>query len=355
MPDRSDDKMMRTAVPADAGEIARILRATRTHSLPYLPDLHTPAEDLAFIRDTVLVGNIVHVAEWDGVIAGFCAHREGWIDHLYVLPAFHGKGIGTALLNQAKADNDRLELWAFQRNSRAIAFYERHGFVIVERTDGSGNEEKEPDARLLWLKPRTALANRIIDHYERHAHAWDADRQAGTGTDHVWLARFADRLPQFARILDLGCGSGMPVAAFMVARGFSVTGVDSSPSMIAMGRERLPDQNWIVADMRKLALDERFDGILAWDSFFHLDAGDQRRMFEIFDRHADEKALLLFNAGPAAGEAIGNYRGDPLFHASLGPQEYQSLLSRHGFEIIGHAVNDPAAGGRTVWLCEHRR
>jgi len=195
------------------------------------------------------------------------------------------------------------------------------------------------------------LSDRIIGHYERHALAWDADRQAGSGTDRLWLENFANRLPKDARVLDLGCGSGRPVAAHMAERGFKITGVDSSPTMISLCRDRLPDQSWIVADMRKLALDETFDGILAWDSFFHLDEHDQRRVFEVFDRHAGENALLMFNAGPGPGEAIGTYRGDPLFHASLSPEEYQSLLARHGFEILDHAINDPRAGGRTVWLC----
>lgn len=196
----------------------------------------------------------------------------------------------------------------------------------------------------------TKLSDRIIDHYQRHARAWDTDRQAGTGTDRVWLERFADRVLPGARILDLGCGSGRPVAAFLAERGLKVTGIDSSPTMISLCRQRLPGQRWIVADMRNLALDETFDGILAWDSFFHLDADDQRHMFAVFARHANEGAPLLFNAGPAAGEAIGDYRGDPLFHASLAPGEYQSLLARHGFAILDHAVNDPQAGGRTVWL-----
>lgn len=199
------------------------------------------------------------------------------------------------------------------------------------------------------------LCDRIIDHYERHALAWDADRRSGTGTDRIWLERFADRLPPGASILDLGCGPGKPVAAYMVERGFKVTGVDSSASMIGLSRERLPDQTWIVADMRNLALDDTFDGILAWDSFFHLKADDQRLMFEVFDRHACPDAILMFNAGPGAGEAIGTYRGDPLYHASLAAEEYRSLLARHGFAIIAHAVNDAQAGGRTVWLCARRR
>lgn len=354
MPDRSNDIVIRTALAADAPDIARILRQTRRHSLPYLPDLHTPAEDIAFIAETVLAEDDVRVAERGGRIVGFCAYREGWLDHLYVHPEHHNKGIGTSLLACAKEANGRLELWAFQRNAPAIAFYERHGFAIVETTDGSGNEEKEPDARLLWQKSETSLADRIIDHYERHARAWDTDRQAGTGTDHAWLERFAGRLQRGAHVLDLGCGSGRPVAAFMVECGFKVTGVDSSPTMISLCRERLPGETWIVADMRNLALDQTFDGILAWDSFFHLNAEDQRLMFDVFDRHAGTGALLMFNAGPAEGEAIGDYRGDPLFHASLAPGEYQSLLARHRFEILDHAVNDPEAGGRTVWLCRRQ-
>jgi GNAT superfamily N-acetyltransferase len=140
------------AAISDAPEIARLLRETRQHSLPYLPDLHSPKEDLEFIRETVLNACTVIVAKTGETIVGFCAYRDGWIDHLYVLPKHHGKGVGTSLLASAKHANDRLELWVFQKNARAIAFYERNGFAAVERTDGSGNEEKEPDSRLYWQR-----------------------------------------------------------------------------------------------------------------------------------------------------------------------------------------------------------
>jgi trans-aconitate methyltransferase len=72
-----------------------------------------------------------------------------------------------------------------------------------------------------------------------------------------------------------------PVAQYLAEQGLHVTGVDSSPTMISLCRKRLPDQEWIVADMRQLALGRRFDGILASDSFFHLDYDDQHRMFAI--------------------------------------------------------------------------
>jgi hypothetical protein len=112
----------------------------------------------------------------------------------------------------------------------------------------------------------------------------------------------------------------------------------------------MPDQEWIVGDMRSLALGRRFDGVLAWDSFFHLGHEDQRTMFGIFAAHAAPAAILMFNAGFGHGEAVGSYRGDPLYHASLDASEYEALLAQFGFELIEHSINDPAKGGRIFWL-----
>jgi SAM-dependent methyltransferase len=196
------------------------------------------------------------------------------------------------------------------------------------------------------------LANRIVGHYEKHAVAWDWDRQNGHWNDKVWHDRFIDRLRKGAKVLDLGCGSGRPVGQYMDELGLRVTGIDSSPTMISFCRERLPNHEWIIADMRQLALGRRFDGILAWDSFFHLNHDDQRRMFTIFAERASAGTVLMFNTGPQHGEGVGEYRGDPLYHASLSPTEYETLAKRFGFDVIQHAANDAATGGRTVWLCQ---
>ena len=188
-------------------------------------------------------------------------------------------------------------------------------------------------------------------HYKRHAHAWDADRRAAVWNDRPWHDRFIAALPRPANVLDLGCGSGSPVARHMVQSGLGVTGVESSPTLISLCRKRLPDQKWLVQDMRLLRLSRQFDGVLAWDSFFHLEPGDQRRMFDVFARHATPSAILMFNSGPAHGEALGEYRGDPLYHASLSADEYRDLLRGIRFEVITHAVEDwQTGGGRTVWL-----
>ena len=155
-------------------------------------------------------------------------------------------------------------------------------------------------------------------------------------------------------ILDLGCGSGEPVARHLVERGFRVTGVDSSPSLIALCRARMPEQQWLVGDMRALDLGRRFDGILAWYSLFHLHFDDQRAMFSRIADHAREGAPMMFASGPEHGEAIGEWQGEPLYHASLAPDEYRTLLESNGFELLFFRPGVPVADGPSVWLARRR-
>ncbi|HYM20483.1 MAG TPA: GNAT family N-acetyltransferase, partial [Candidatus Kapabacteria bacterium] len=137
---------------ADSAEIARILRTTMDHDLPYLPKLHTPEEDVEFIRNNVFTECTVIVSKEDDTIAGFCAYKDGWVNHLYILPKYQGQGRGSALLKMAMDANRELQLWTFQKNARARKFYEAHGFSVVELTNGEGNEEKEPDLRYVWKR-----------------------------------------------------------------------------------------------------------------------------------------------------------------------------------------------------------
>ncbi|MEE1923626.1 methyltransferase domain-containing protein [Pseudomonas sp. 148P] len=198
--------------------------------------------------------------------------------------------------------------------------------------------------------PHHPSARHIIALYDRHARHWDRLR-SNHFNDRKWIERFASSLPPSSGVLDLGCGAGQPVAGAMIEAGHAVTGVDSSARMIAMCRERFAGHTWIQADMRTLDLNRRFDGILAWNSFFHLHYDDQRGMFPLFQRHAAPGALLMFTSGTGLGEALGEFQGETLYHASLDPQEYANLLQEHGFEVLDHVVEDPQSGGLTIWLC----
>jgi SAM-dependent methyltransferase len=194
-------------------------------------------------------------------------------------------------------------------------------------------------------------ADRIIALYERHAHHWDTNRTRNL-FEKPWLERFRALLPTGGAVLDIGCGSGEPIARHFIEAEYELTGVDSSHAMISLCKARFPDKTWVVADMRALSLESRFNGILAWDSFFHLTPGDQRGMFKIFRQHARPKAALMFTSGPRAGVAMGTYEGEPLYHASLDPQEYRALLDEHGFESVSYVPEDPTCGAHTIWLAQ---
>jgi GNAT superfamily N-acetyltransferase len=140
---------LRRATLADASEIGAIFAASR-RLLSFLPELHTVEEDHAHVRDHILVASEVTLAQRDGRIAGFLARRGSEIDHLYVAADGLGRGIGSALIADAKSRHDRLELWCFADNLPARRFYEKHGFRAILSTDGADNEARMPDVRYRW-------------------------------------------------------------------------------------------------------------------------------------------------------------------------------------------------------------
>jgi len=199
----------------------------------------------------------------------------------------------------------------------------------------------------------SSAANNIIEIYRRHARSW-TDARGKSLTENNWVDRFRSLLPPRSHVLDIGCGSGEPIAQYLSKQGHRITGVDSSPEMIEIFVANLPNQVGLVADMRTLRLEQRFDGLLAWDSFFHLKYDDQRAMFQVFEEHSRPGAPLMFTSGPEHGEAIGTLEGEALYHASLAPTEYVLLLEEHSFAVVAHVAEDPTCGGRTVWLAQRR-
>jgi SAM-dependent methyltransferase len=197
------------------------------------------------------------------------------------------------------------------------------------------------------------LGDHIIELYEKHAETWvQARLRERSFPEKSWLDRFCALVPSPASILDCGCGAGEPIATYLTVQRYSVTGVDSSKTMVRMFRDRLPNQRALVQDMRKLSLAETFEGILAWDSFFHLNHDDQRQMFPIFRAHAKSGTALMFTSGSSHGESIGVFEGEPLYHASLDSAEYRTLLEDHGFHVTENIDEDQNCGGRTIWLAQ---
>jgi len=132
--------------------VAAVHRASFDDRLPWLAGLHTPEEDRAYFGSVVFDECELWGTFNDATLTGFIAFRDGWIDQLYVLPTYQGQGLGSALLEVAQERCSELNLWTFQRNAIARRFYERRDFVEAELTDGSRNEEREPDIRYIWRR-----------------------------------------------------------------------------------------------------------------------------------------------------------------------------------------------------------
>ncbi|MEM7730264.1 MAG: class I SAM-dependent methyltransferase [Pseudomonadota bacterium] len=187
--------------------------------------------------------------------------------------------------------------------------------------------------------------------YDRQAAWWHKVRQRSL-CEAKWLDRMTTTLPSGARILDLGCGTGVPVARHLIQSGFEVTGVDFSQGMIEQARAARPSGDWRVADMRDLPELGAFDAIVSWDAFFHLSTAEQRAILPgLCDRLRQGGAILL-TVGPDEGEVGGAVNGEPVYHASLSSDEYKTTLS--GFGAMTFVAEDPETRGRSVLLATGR-
>lgn len=136
----------------EAGVAARLHRAVGRAAWGWTPDLTTPAAELRMYRETVFAtGEVTGAFEGDA-LCGFVATLPGWVEHLYIATNRQGRGIGSRLLAVAMTAQDDLQLWTYQANIATRRFYERHGFVAVEVTDGAALPEREPNVRYRWTR-----------------------------------------------------------------------------------------------------------------------------------------------------------------------------------------------------------
>ncbi|MFK7743540.1 MAG: GNAT family N-acetyltransferase [Roseobacter sp.] len=147
------DVKITAARALDAGAVGHILSVSND-AMPWLPRVHSAAEEIMYAGDMIDAG-WVRVAKIDGKVVGFIARHESEIHALYVLPDAQDKGVGTALVENAKSECDKLALWSYEANGVAAHFYDVRGFVEVDRTDGKGNDAGLPDIRFEWTRGKS--------------------------------------------------------------------------------------------------------------------------------------------------------------------------------------------------------
>ncbi|MFF3347904.1 GNAT family N-acetyltransferase [Streptomyces sp. NPDC002779] len=148
---------LRRATAADACAVADVWLRSFDAALPTVVRPHSDDEVRDWIREFVVPRQETWVAEAGSAIVGIMVLHGELLSQLYLAPDWRGRGLGDRFVRLAKERSPHgLNLWTFQINKPAHRFYERHGFVATEHTDGHDNEEHEPDVRYVW-KPRARL------------------------------------------------------------------------------------------------------------------------------------------------------------------------------------------------------
>ena len=180
---------------------------------------------------------------------------------------------------------------------------------------------------------------------EEFARARSAFRERG------YVEAFAALAAPGAEILDLGCGTGAPIARHLLDRGFRVTCVDSSAAMLAHARLNCPEAQFVRADMIELDLEGPYGGIVAWDSVFHVPREAHARLFAEMARLLAPRAPLLLSVGGSAGDLTAPMFGVDFFYSAHEPAESRRLLESCGLSVLRAEVDDPSSHGHVAILC----
>ena len=149
------------------------------------------------------------------------------------------------------------------------------------------------------------------------------------------LEEFAGLLPDDARVLDAGCGGGVPVARFLAERGFRVVGVDLSRNMIRLAKENVPQAEFIKKDMTQLDFDEdSFDGLTAFYSVIHVPREKHVGLFETFRKILRPDGIMLVSLGHSQWEGTEDFHGAEMFWSHYGPERSLQMIEQANFEIL---------------------
>lgn len=166
-----------------------------------------------------------------------------------------------------------------------------------------------------------------------------------------YIDSFLQLLPKSSSILDVGCGSGYPIASYIISQGYRLTGIDSSSKLLNIAEKNCPSMKCIHGDMRTLELTDTFDGIIEWWALFHIPGEAHENMIKRFASWLKSGGILQFTTGDNAYENNSkDMLNQELWFYSLAPEEYEKYLKQNGFKILLCEHDQPQ---HLVWMAEY--
>lgn len=184
--------------------------------------------------------------------------------------------------------------------------------------------------------------------YDRIANEWHSTPR---GNDYIkrllgYVDKVLEDVPAGARVLDLGCGTGEPVASYMTQHGYRVVGVDESEAMLKHARTAVPAAEFIQSDMIDIQFTGTFAAAVAWDSIFHVDRKHHAAIFSKLSNALDPGGRLLLSTGATGSEGFtSEMYGHEFFYSGHTPEVTRGILEAAGFEIDLWELDDPSSRG----------
>ena len=165
--------------------------------------------------------------------------------------------------------------------------------------------------------------------------------------DRELLERFVDTLPQSPKVLDLGCGTGIPIADLLVDRGADVVGVDRSKGLLDLARSNVPAADFVHGDVVTFNAEGRYDGVVLWDVIFHIERHKHRDILERIAGWLRPQGLLIVTSGGSDHPPFTDVMfGQEFFYDAHPPEAFRQLCRAVGFEVIELDVLDEPDGER---------
>jgi len=190
--------------------------------------------------------------------------------------------------------------------------------------------------------------NSMQNAYDHIAEQWHADSRGQAYVDRVlrYVDKVLEGLQPRARILDLGCGTGNPIARYIAKKGFRVTGVDQSEKMLEIAKKAVPEAEFINGDMISAQLADGFGAAIAWDSIFHVERKHHSGIYHKLAQSLEPGGRLLLSVGASGADGFASEMfGHTFFYSGHEPEIARELLEAEGFEIEIWEIDDPSSRG----------
>jgi SAM-dependent methyltransferase len=182
--------------------------------------------------------------------------------------------------------------------------------------------------------------------YDRIAPAWDRARVGFYGRERDYVDVLLEGLPAGSEVLDLGCGTGRPIAEYVLARGHCVTGVDQAGELLAIARMHFPQAHWIESRLENFIPRQEYAAIVCWDTLFHVERSVHAELLARMARSLARGGRLMITVGGSAHPAFTDTMfGERFFYDSHPPDRVLAMLGELGFEpLIAEFMNEPTTG-----------